>query len=136
METSSISHSNWWNAEPRPPTWSIYLAVTAALSLWLVLSISLLLSRIISSALTNEQDSDHFAKWFQPTAWRPVFIGPCISSNVSSETDLSISSCALNFLFVLSNGVTSWILTSAELFSIQCIHYLGDLIFLHYGSQR
>ena len=45
------------------------------------LSISLLLSWIISSALTAEQDSDHFAKWFQPTAWRPVWIGPRISSH-------------------------------------------------------
>ena len=81
------------------------------------LSISLLLSRIISSALIAEQDSDHFAKWFQPKAWRSVWIGPRISSNVSSETDLFISSCALNFLFVLNSGLTSRILMSAELAS-------------------
>ena len=86
-----------------------------------------LLSWLIIAALVDELAWDHFGRWFHPTAWRSVWVGPLTSSNVSSATDSSISFCARNFLPDLSSGLTSRILLSAELLSIHCVLILESL---------
>ena len=89
------------------------------------LSISLLLSRIISSALIAEQDSP----FCEVVPTYSLMAGLNRTSHFLKRQfwNWFISSYALNFLFVLNSGLTSRILMSAELFSIHCVLILETL---------